>query len=63
MRYKQKSIFTLFLLIDEGARNKTGVNSPLIEEKEKKNTKTWKIARKSKEIESKILWQVTTNSV
>lgn len=40
MRYKQKSIFTLFLLIDEGARNKTGVNSPLIEEKEKKNTKT-----------------------
>lgn len=37
MRYKQKSIFTLFLLIDEGARNKTGVNSPLIEEKEKKH--------------------------
>lgn len=37
MRYKQKSIFTLFLLIDEGARNKTGVNSPLIEGKKKKH--------------------------
>lgn len=50
MRYKQTSIFTLFLLIDEGARNKTGVNSPLIEEKEKKTQKREKSHAKAKRL-------------
>lgn len=51
MRYKQKSIFTLFLLIDEGARNKTGVNNPLIEEKKKKKTqKREKLHAKAKRL-------------